>query len=310
MTIINKFFDQFYFQGNMKKKNYFEGWYYKFVINNVSYIFIPGIALNKKNPHSFIQFFCSKNNSPKYYRFDVNDFKFNYKEKSFFIKNNYFSLNNISIDIPEIKTEISIFKHSFWENSLISPSPMGFFHYFPIMENYHAILTMNAFASGIINQKVFKNQKFYMEKDYGVSQPFSWIWTQCNNFEEESACLTFAFARVPFLKSSFKGIICGFMLGDKLYKFTTYNGAKITFIENKSDSILIKIKRKKYELIFKVTKNESSDLLSPQKGNMNKIIAESASSKVDIKLYKNNKLYYNDRGYNAGLEIVNIKDLL
>ena len=40
------------FQGNHKKNNYFEGWYYKLVSfdQKTSIAFIPGISINKKDP--------------------------------------------------------------------------------------------------------------------------------------------------------------------------------------------------------------------------------------------------------------------
>ncbi len=46
------------FQGHLKKRNYFEGWYYKQVTadQKTSLSFIPGVSLNKNDSHSFIQY--------------------------------------------------------------------------------------------------------------------------------------------------------------------------------------------------------------------------------------------------------------
>lgn len=57
MYRISKTFNPEIFQGKYKKKNYFEGWYYKIVDKDEknSFAFIPGIAFDKKgNSHSFI----------------------------------------------------------------------------------------------------------------------------------------------------------------------------------------------------------------------------------------------------------------
>lgn len=45
------------FQGNLKKKNYFEGWYFKNVTQDLSCTLsiIPGISLVENDPHAFIQ---------------------------------------------------------------------------------------------------------------------------------------------------------------------------------------------------------------------------------------------------------------
>ena len=47
------------FQGILKPRNYFEGWYYKVISSDHEsmYAIIPGVALNKdyKKSHAFIQ---------------------------------------------------------------------------------------------------------------------------------------------------------------------------------------------------------------------------------------------------------------
>lgn len=73
-----------FFQGNKKKKNYFEGWYYKTVSQDGKYTlaFIPGISLNDLDPHAFIQVFISKqldddtHLESHYFRFEQQDFAY------------------------------------------------------------------------------------------------------------------------------------------------------------------------------------------------------------------------------------------
>ena len=45
------------FQGNLKKNNYFEGWYFKHVSSDLEQVwsFIPGVSLTSHDPHAFIQ---------------------------------------------------------------------------------------------------------------------------------------------------------------------------------------------------------------------------------------------------------------
>ena len=71
------------FQGNLNKKNYFEGWYYKQVSadQNVSLSFIPAVSLNESDQHSFIQYILVqtdedglKSTHTGYIRYAVTDF--------------------------------------------------------------------------------------------------------------------------------------------------------------------------------------------------------------------------------------------
>ncbi len=79
------------FQGHLNKKNYFEGWYFKYVSPSLShtFAFIPGISLNNEDPHAFIQVFISNRTSTKetlktyYERFDINAFHFIQKHLKF-----------------------------------------------------------------------------------------------------------------------------------------------------------------------------------------------------------------------------------
>jgi len=47
------------FQGHLNKDRYFEGWYFKYISQDglVSFACIPGISLNKKDAHAFIQIY-------------------------------------------------------------------------------------------------------------------------------------------------------------------------------------------------------------------------------------------------------------
>ena len=52
-----KLFNPEIFQGKYKKRNYFEGWYYKLFDSTFMHplIIIPGISMNQSDSHSFIQ---------------------------------------------------------------------------------------------------------------------------------------------------------------------------------------------------------------------------------------------------------------
>jgi len=91
------------FQGNKKKKNYFEGWYFKMVSEDGSSILsiIPGIALSKsgKEQHAFIQIIDGKTAKTNYYSFPIEKFAFSQKEFAIKIEQNYFSEDKIILNL-------------------------------------------------------------------------------------------------------------------------------------------------------------------------------------------------------------------
>ncbi len=67
------------FQGDFRRKHYFEGWYFKLVDAPAKAIcaFIVGISLDRKGntSHSFIQFFNASEHEAFYFMFPVDQFR-------------------------------------------------------------------------------------------------------------------------------------------------------------------------------------------------------------------------------------------
>jgi len=185
------------FQGekNLKrKKNYFEGWYFKNTNKNYGISFIPGININNNNKNDFIQIITT--DSSYFIDYDINDFEFSYEPFYIKIGNNYFSKDGIIIDINDKKHSLIIkgnIKYSNNKNiniNLFNPNIMGPFSYIPFMECNHAILSMKSIANGFINinnkEIIFNNDTSYIEKDWGISFPKSYIWCQGNDFKNKN----------------------------------------------------------------------------------------------------------------------------
>src|SRR5512133_187346 len=89
------------FQDNLKKKNYFEGWYFKVVSKDLSHVFsfIPGVSLNEEDPHCFIQIIDGITGTSEYLSYPVSEFS--WKKEQFYIRinNSVFSEEYISPDI-------------------------------------------------------------------------------------------------------------------------------------------------------------------------------------------------------------------
>lgn len=90
------------FQGEKflnKKKNYFEGWYFKNINLDKGISFIPGINIDDVGAKAFIQIIT--NDTSYFVDYDIKDFKFNYAPFYIQIGNNSFSKENINIEIVQ-----------------------------------------------------------------------------------------------------------------------------------------------------------------------------------------------------------------
>jgi tocopherol cyclase len=181
---IRKIFHPPEFQGNLKKKNYFEGWYLKHVSNdlNHSLSFIPGISLSK-DPHSFIQILNGSSGESYYIRYDLKDFSSEPGRFAIRIGESFFSdhFSEINIISEGINTSGKIeYRNTLpYPVTFINPGIMGWYSYVPFMECKHGVVSMSHQLSGELKmngQRInFNDGKGYIEKDWGTSFPESWI---------------------------------------------------------------------------------------------------------------------------------------
>ena len=305
-----------YFQGNRKKNNYFEGWYYKLVTSDqkVSIAFIPGISINKKDPHTFIQVFISKDDHLKthYYRFKSDDFTYSYDQFQTQIATNLFTLNEVNVkldhDAMSVTGTIYLDHHIGLNKTIFQPNIMGPFAYIPFMECNHGVISMQSTLKGKLTingtEYDFTGGKAYIEKDWGKSFPKAYIWLQSNHFNNSETSFMFSYATIPFLGLSFKGLIVNLIYNHKEYRFATYNQTRILQKEIDKDHIDFILKKGRYKLHVYAKKEDDVDLKSPALGLMNQTIKEGLSGIIKLKLYDKNTLIFEDEGLNSGIEIM------
>lgn len=295
-----------------KNKNYFEGWYFKNTNNNEAISFIPGISINETERKTFIQVITNRFSC--FINYDISEFKYNYKPFYIKIGNNYFSKEKLHIDINDKELKLKIHGNLKYSNSknittnILNPNIMGPFSYIPFMQCNHAILSMKNTINGEIiindNHLIFNDGVGYIEKDYGVSFPKYYLWSQGNNFKNSNASFMLSIADIPFKLFNFRGLICTLIVNNKEYKFTTYNKTKIIKYEVDNENINILLKKGKYLLNIKSKVNSSLGLIAPIKGNMEKEIFESINSIVQVTLKHKDKIIFDDLSTNAGIEVV------
>jgi hypothetical protein len=189
---------------------------------------------------------------------------------------------------------------------------MGWYRFVPFMECYHANISFNNTLDGHIiwngSRRDLSGGKGYIEKDWGSSMPQSWIWMQTNHFGTEGVSLFGSIAKIPWLGSYFTGYIFGLLFNNKIFKFTTYNGARVDKLQVTSDNIEIIAENKQCWLEIRAKRTPGLDLPAPKFGDMTSRVNESLSSEIEVKLFKKTvngrEMIFGGAGKNAGLEFV------
>lgn len=312
------------FQGNKKKKNYFEGWYFKMVSADHSSILsiIPGIALSDdgKEQHAFIQTIDGKTAETNYYPFPIENFSFSKEKFAVKIGNNYFSEDSIILNLRTDTSSIS--GKVFFSNpvklesrKILNSGIMGWYRFVPFMECYHGVVSLSSHLKGRLTMDgqdyQFNEGVGYIEKDWGSSMPSAWIWMQTNHFAHDSCAFMLSIANVPWMGKSFTGFLGFFLHENTVYRFATYTHAKLSIDESDSLNTKIKIADKKNSYLIEAKRNQTGILKAPVNGSMDRRIPESIDASIHLTvLDKTGKLIFCDSTSVAGLELVGDQSIL
>jgi tocopherol cyclase len=303
------------FQGNLKKKNYFEGWYYKHVSEDLQHVwsFIPGVSLTKNDSHAFIQAINGFTGESHYINYPLDEFTWSSEKLYLKIGSSVFTDKYIDLSIHNEKFKatgrltyegtVSFPSHT------LSPGIMGWYSFVPFMECKHGVVSVNHNVSGSLTvngtEIDFKGGKGYIEKDWGSSFPESWLWIQANNFSDRDSSFSFSVAKIPWLGSFFIGFIAFLYYNKSFHMFSTYNKSEIIELKHSPSDIGIKMKSRDFILDVNLRKSTFGELRAPVSGIMSRRIKESIDSEVTLNLYdKNNNLLYRDSSVRAGLEVI------
>ena len=208
---------------------------------------------------------------------------------------------------PGISAEILYKNHTLTKRSLLSPGIMGWYSYMPFMECYHGLVSLDNDIEGFIQfgDKItdLTGGKGYIEKDWGVSFPKSWLWLQCNTFDNEKTSFFFSIAHIPWLGKYFIGYISVLLFEGKVHKFATYNNAKLDHIKLDENSAEIRLRNNDIELNVHAFRKNGSVLQAPTLGKMDRRISESIDADISLEIKtKNGTKILN--GINTGMELV------
>lgn len=306
------------YHGWGRDNSYFEGWYFKIVDAAEQNVFavIPGISKGLDGRHhAFIQVLDGKACRASYHDFETADFCPSEKDFHLQLGANSFSSHHLQLSLPELKGRIDFQDSTPWPKMLGAPGIMGWYSFVPFMECYHGVVSLHHRLKGEMTvygkPSDFNGGIGYIEKDWGVSFPRSWIWMQSNHFQrKEKVCLMASVAHIPWLGSYFIGYIVGFQWGEKLYRFATYTGAQMkAALGEKTVSLAFKDRR--YRLEVTGEQAPGAKLASPITGNMTGKVNESMQGVLHVRFFEKEKLAFEGTGRNAGLEIAGqVQELL
>jgi len=303
------------FQGERKKKDYFEGWYFKNVSAGQDAVVsvIPGISFDRMDPHAFVQVIDGMTGDTRYFRFAVSDFSWSREKFEVRVGKNEFSAARMKLELSEgdfsISGTLEFRDRVAFPSSLLSPGIMGWFSYVPFMECNHGVVSADHRIAGTleVNGKPvdFSGGKGYIEKDWGKSFPSSWLWLQCNDFRADPCSLFLSIAKIPWLGRFFMGFIAFVYVDGKYHLFATYNGSKIKSISFAGRLLRVTLANRKYRLDISALQGEGGHLKAPVSGTMSRMIKESVNSTVNFSLAgPDGKTIHADEGKSAGLEIM------
>lgn len=293
-----------FYHGPKRPREYFEGWYYKIVSTDFAFAVIPGVSWAPSDPHSFIQTIDGRSRRATYERYDIGAFEYNRRRFEIRVGDSEFALDGARVRTNAIKADLRFHDVVGWPSSLLAPGTMGWYSFVPFMECKHGILVMDGVATGTINGRDGVSGRVYVEKDYGRSFPQGWVWAQSNTFGEQGVSVTCSVAKVPFLGSAFTGFLIGFLWNGRLFRFTTYTGARIERLVASEDEAEIVVCTKSQELRLTCHREHGSKLAAPADGEMLGRIEESLASRIDVELFERGNLLFSGTGATAGLEIV------
>lgn len=309
-----------HFQGRGKQRRYFEGWYYKVVDRSeaAAFAIIPGISLGRdpSTSHAFVMVLDAREHRLLSARYPPGDFTARARPFGLEIGPNRFGLDGLSLDYKDggarLRAELRFSGTVPWPVKLLSPGVMGWYAFVPGMECYHGVLSFDHAVEGFVDvggERVeMGGGRGYIEKDWGRSMPSAWIWMQTNHFDEAGVSLTGSIARIPWFGRAFTGHIFGLYLRGRLYRFTTYTGARIDRVEMAGDQVQIALEDRAYRLTIGADRTGGVELPAPRLGEMTARAAESLRSRIDVGLYRKarggDEVVFSGTGRNAGLEIV------
>ncbi|MDO4754519.1 MAG: tocopherol cyclase family protein [Bacillota bacterium] len=275
------------FRGDKNRRNYFEGWYFKFVDegNDLVIILIPGIS-HFQEKIAFVQYIVHYGEDVfhGFLKYDMDAFEIG---EPFYLKfeHGFISKDRVTLKLDFMEAELTPGEFLPLKTGFLSPSIMGFFEYLK-MPCYHDVISMNHRVDGTVKIKgrtILFRGNGYIEGDRGKNFPEFYIWAQCNNFKTPGSSLFMSVANISTSLFRFLGHIAVFHHEGKEYRFASYLGSKVdVFVSEDKEHARVTFKNKKHRLSMEIDLKHGNPLIAPMDSRMDFKIKEQVRSAIRI----------------------------
>lgn len=289
----------------MKRKKYFEGWYFREQSGNFTIAFIPELSYDEEGHMTgSLQVVLPEKTWYFEYSHPVN---MNLKDSLFVVLGkSVFTEACIHIDIEE--PELSIKGDIYFDREpgarFHVMGPLGLPLISKLMPCSHKIWAMEQELSGELNicgkTFSFNGGKGYMEEDRGRTFPRTYFWSHCNWFGEKNLRITCSGVELSFAGERGKFTGCFACIDQNGYKvkLATYLGAKV---ESFSDAEFC-IRQGRYVLEGWKMEGRPVILRSPREGKMGETTEEYVECTVRYKLSHGGETIFDEISQRAAYE--------
>ncbi len=305
------------FQGSLRRRRYFEGWYLKHVSEDPRNVvsLIPGIALSPGDRHAFVQYIELADGTDVksgYVRYPLDQFHWDRYDFDITIGPNRFSRKGIRLDLRDgtrtFSGAVDYTDMTGFPSRPTAPGIMGWYTFVPFMECNHGVVSINHRVTGTLkvdgNEHIFSRGSGYIEKDWGGSFPESWLWLQCNSFPEDDVSVMVSVAKIPWLGRHFLGFLGFIYVNKRLYLFATYNKSTISRFSVSDNEASLTMTGRAGVMRIHVARTGVAALEAPTAGEMARSIRESIDGTAEVVLEDpGGTVIYQGTGNSAGLEV-------
>jgi tocopherol cyclase len=289
------------FHGQGITKNFFEGWYFKFVSADQSqrWAVIPGIFRGlggESRDEAFVQVLDGSSGRSWYHRFEMSEFSASPNRFDVRVGGNHFHERGAELDLPQLKGHLEITTAlKPWPVTLSSPGIMGWYGLVPFMECFHGIVSFGHDLKGQLEVEgstvSFDGGKGYIEKDWGKNFPSGYIWLHSNHVESDpQASLVASAAIIPWLRRPFRGFIMGLHHLGTLHRWTTYNGSQEELLSLDDSHVTWRVSGPDGVLELRAERKRGGLLHAPLREAMHQRVEETMDGRIEIRHTKGSKV--------------------
>lgn len=266
------------FHGLHKRRNYFEGFYFKQQGKDGTLALIPAFHVNSAGRRSAsLQVITGEGSY--FIPFPAAGFSAKKDVLQVRVGKNIFEDKGLRLDLSAKGIELRGQLH-FGPLKRPAYDIMGPYCLVPFLQCRHSLFSLYHRVDGevVLNGRrmMFDGGAGYIEGDRGRSFPNSYLWTQCT---WQNTCVMLSAADIPWPGGSFTGVIGTVYTGGREYRLATYLGAKPLCIER---GFLV-VQQGEYLLKARLIRQNPHPLHAPSLGEMSRTVRESPACRVQYK---------------------------